>query len=446
MNDMLDEVIRSRRDLAHLAHHDSLTGLPNRVLFQAKSRQALADRPVNRRLAVLHVDLDDFKAVNETMGRSAGDAVLKAVAERLSTCLSGSDALARLSGDEFALLHLCDGARDATEFAARIAACLRRPMRIGAQQIETEASIGVALAPDDGVEPEDLLRNAELALGLAKSDGPGACRFFEPAMDARVQTRRRLETDLRKALAADEFELFYQPIVSLARNRVAGFEALIRWNHPERGLVSPVEFIPTAEEMGLIVPIGEWVLRRACQEASRWPADLKVAVNLSPMQFKNPRLDATVASALAESGLATRRLKLEITETALLTETEATLTMLHQIRKLGVRIGMDDFGTGYSSLAYLRRFPFDNVKIDRSFVTGLNRRDDCLAIVRAVAGLGRSLGIETTAEGVETEEELQVLRAEGCSNAQGYLFSRPKPASEIRRMIDAINGGLQRAA
>jgi predicted signal transduction protein with EAL and GGDEF domain len=308
------------------------------------------------------------------------------------------------------------------------------------------ASIGIALAPDDGDASDALLRAADMALYRAKSDGRGMFHFFEPDMDRRIQARRSLELDLRKAYQNGEFELYYQPLVNLERDEVSGFEALLRWRHPERGMIQPNEFIPLAEEIGLIVPIGEWVLRRACDEAATWPANIKIAVNLSPVQFRSRGLVQAVLSALAHSGLSAQRLELEITESVLLGETEANLATLHSLRALGASISMDDFGTGYSSLSYLRSFPFDKIKIDRSFVNEMMERADCVAIIRAVAGLGMSLGIATTAEGVETSAQLDCLRAEGCTEIQGYLVSPPRPASEVWQLLAASNARAMSAA
>jgi predicted signal transduction protein with EAL and GGDEF domain len=299
------------------------------------------------------------------------------------------------------------------------------------------ASIGIALAPGDGEAADVLLRNADMALYRAKAEGRGTSHFFEPEMDRRIQARRSLELDLRKAFVNGEFELFYQPLINLGTNEVSAFEALLRWHHPERGMISPAEFIPLAEEIGLIVPLGEWVLRQACMQAATWPCDIKVAVNLSPAQFRSRGVVQAVMSALAHSRLAPHRLELEITESVLLGETDANLATLHQLREIGARISMDDFGTGYSSLSYLRSFPFDKIKIDRSFVRDLVERPDCVAIIRAVTGLGASLGIATTAEGVETAEQLDRLRLEGCTEVQGFLFSPPRPASEIAGLMPA---------
>jgi predicted signal transduction protein with EAL and GGDEF domain len=308
------------------------------------------------------------------------------------------------------------------------------------------ASVGIALSPSDGKTSEDLMRSADMALYRAKSDGGGVHRFFERGMDLVAQKRRDMEVDLRRAFANGEFELHYQPLVDIGANRISGFESLLRWHHPEKGMISPAEFIPIAEDIGLIVSIGEWVLREACAEAAKWPDDVKVAVNLSAVQFRSRNLVQAVISALAHSGLSPLRLELEITESVFLAETEANLAILHQLREVGVRISMDDFGTGYSSLSYLRSFPFDKIKIDRSFVKDLAERPDCVAIVRAISGLGRSLNITTTAEGVETVDQLDWLRNEGCDEVQGFLFSAAKPASEIAALLSEFEGRASQAA
>ena len=418
---------------------DSLTGLPNRLRFGARLAEALArlDRRAEG-FAVLAVDLDRFKQVNDTLGHPVGDALLRKVAERLQTAVRPTDTVARFGGDEFAVLQ-GDVSSDesAAGLARRIVDLLGRAYVIEGQLINIGASVGVALALADGTDPATLIRNADLALYRAKLDGRGTFRFFEPEMDERVQARRRLELDLRRAVAAQEFELVYQPQKNLETDQILGCEALIRWRHPERGIVSPAEFIPLAEEIGLIGSIGEWVLRSACREAARWPDDLTVAVNLSPAQFGNGRIVATVASALAASGLDPRRLELEITEGLLLNDNAANVATLHALRDLGVRIAMDDFGTGYSSLSYLRSFPFDRIKIDRSFVSGGPSAGSCdaMAIVRAVASLGAALGMATVAEGVETAEQMERIRQEGCTDVQGYLISRPISATEIRALF-----------
>ena len=418
---------------------DPLTDLPNRVRFGARLAEALArlDRR-SESFAVLAVDLDRFKQVNDTLGHPVGDGLLRKVAERLKTALRPTDTVARFGGDEFAVIQ-GNVARDedAGVLARRIVDLLSRAYVIEGHLINVGASVGVTLAPADGTDPTALIRNADLALYRAKLDGRNTFRFFEPEMDVRVQARRRLELDLRRASAAQEFELVYQPQLNLQTDQIVGCEALIRWRHPERGLVSPADFIPLAEEIGLIGPIGEWVLRTACREAARWPGELTVAVNLSPAQFRNGKLVATVASALAGSGLAPRRLEVEITEGLLLTDSAANIGMLHALRDLGVRIAMDDFGTGYSSLNYLRSFPFDRIKIDRSFVSGdpAAGAGNGMAIVRAVASLGAALGIATVAEGVETAEQMDRIRQEGCTDVQGYLISRPVSADAIRDLF-----------
>ncbi len=418
--------------IIHMARHNALTNLPNRVLLKDKMEQALSR---GDDLAVMFLDLDRFKSVNDSLGHSVGDALLCAVTERLQRVVRGGDTVARLGGDEFAIVQSDAGPTEASELAARIIDTLVDPFDVHGHQVIIGTSIGIAMAPADGNEPDQLLRNADMALYRAKAEGRGTFHFFQADMDAQMQERRRLELDLRKALLADQFELYYQPLVDVASGEVSGFEALLRWNHPERSVVTPDAFIPVAEEIGLIVPLGDWVLKRACRDAATWPSHLTVAVNLSAVQFRNPALALSVVSALGQAGLAASRLELEITETVLLQDDRAVLDALHQFRDLGVRICMDDFGTGYSSLSYLRSFPFDKIKIDRSFIRELGKENDCIAIIRAVMGLGRSLGMITTAEGVETEQQLEILKAEGCMQVQGYLFSRPKPAGEIPALL-----------
>jgi diguanylate cyclase (GGDEF)-like protein len=428
--------------IMHMARHDALTGLPNRVLFRDKMEQALRR---GEKLAVMFLDLDRFKSVNDSLGHSVGDALLCAVTERLQRVVRGVDTVARLGGDEFAIVQSNVRPTDTSELAAKIIETIQEPFEVLGHQMVIGTSIGIAMAPADGNEPDQLLRNADMALYRAKANGRGNYHFFQPEMDAQMQERRRLELDLHKALVADQFELYYQPLVQLSNNEVCGFEALIRWNHPERGLVGPDQFIPVAEEIGLIVPLGEWVLRRACRDAVAWPTNLSVAVNLSAAQFRNPMLPLSVVSALGQSGLSASRLELEITESVLLQDDRTVLDTLHQIRDLGVRISMDDFGTGYSSLSYLRSFPFDKIKIDRSFISELGKANDCVAIIRAVTRLGASLGMITTAEGVETEEQLEILRAEGCVQVQGYLFSKPKPLAEIPAMLKRLTPWVRAA-
>jgi diguanylate cyclase (GGDEF)-like protein/PAS domain S-box-containing protein len=417
--------------IAYMARHDSLTGLPNRIHFREHLERAVYNVDRTGTFAVLCLDLDHFKVINDTLGHQGGDQLLQVAAERLRGALRGTDVIARFGGDEFAVLQLVkDQPGAATALARRLVEVMRAPVPIGDQQMPVGVSIGISLAPADGVEPDQLLKNADMALYRAKADGRGTYRFFEPAMDARMQARRALELDLRQAVATEAFELHYQPIVNVERDEVSGFEALIRWMHPLRGSIPPLEFIPLAEETGLIVPIGQWVLHEACTQAVQWPEHLHVAVNLSPAQFKSTNLVATVMGALSMSGLAPQRLELEITESVLLQDSDATLATLHRLRDLGVAIAMDDFGTGYSSLSYLRKFPFDKIKIDQSFIRDLADGGDSLAIVRAVTGLGSSLGIATIAEGVETAEQFKRLKAEGCTAVQGFYFGAPKPAAE----------------
>jgi diguanylate cyclase (GGDEF)-like protein/PAS domain S-box-containing protein len=422
--------------ISYMANHDALTDLPNRVLFHEQLAQALASMKREESLAVFCLDIDNFKSVNDTLGHPVGDVLLREAAGRLRQCIREGDVVARLGGDEFAIVG--QGASqpsDATVLAKRLIDVIGAPYDLDGQQVVVGLSVGIAVAPSDGTDPRQLLRNADMALYRAKLDGRSIYRFFEPTMDASMQARRTLELDLRKALANREFELFYQPFVNIRTGEISGFEALIRWPHPQRGMVLPLDFIPLAEETGLIVPIGEWVLREACTEAARWPPHLKVAANLSPIQFKSKTLMPAVMTAIATSGLSPNRLELEITESVLLQDGEATLALLHQLRDLGIRISMDDFGTGYSSLSYLRKFPFDKIKIDQSFIRDMAGRRDNLAIVRAIIAMGASLGIATTAEGVETREQLEQLRAEDCTEAQGYFFSPPKPATEINEML-----------
>ena len=430
--------------IAHMAHHDGLTNLANRELFQERLKEALEG---DKAIAVLCVDLDLFKNVNDSLGHPIGDRLLKLVAERLRSQVRGNNLAARLGGDEFAIILSSDvSPNETSDFAAKLIKMLSAAYEIDGNEVIIGASIGIALSPGDGDTSEELMRNADLALYRAKEDGGGVHRFFEREMDRQAQKRRDMELDLRRAFANGEFELHYQPLVDIATDRISGFESLLRWRHPDKGMISPAEFIPVAEDIGLIVAIGEWVLREACSEAVKWPADVKVAVNLSPVQFRSRNLVQVVVSALANSGLSPKRLELEITESLFLAETEANLAILHQLRELGVSISMDDFGTGYSSLSYLRSFPFDKIKIDRSFVKDLAQRSDCVAIVRAISGLGRSLNITTTAEGVETMDQLDWLRAEGCNQVQGFLFSAAKPASEIEQLLFRFGARASKAA
>ena len=424
----------------YLAYHDSLTGLGNRLLFKEQLEEALKDLSVTPHpLAVLFLDLDGFKAVNDTLGHSIGDSLLKSVAIKLRDLLPRTDRIARLGGDEFAILQIAASQpASSIALAEKIIEIVGHPCSIEGYDVTVGASVGIAVAHPGEMNAEGFLKSADLAMYSAKSDGRGTYRMFDPEMDAVVQTRRLLERDMRTALAQDGFRLFYQPLVNLQTKKVTTFEALMRWEHPERGNIRPSEFIPVAEEMGLIVQLGEWALREACAEAVGWPDGICVSVNLSPLQFAKGNLVSTVMSALASSGLPASRLELEITESILLEKSERNLAILNQLREFGVRISMDDFGTGYSSIGYLRSFPFDKIKIDQSFVRDLLVDEGSLAIVRAIAGLGVSFGMTTTAEGVETEEQMRRLNLEGCIEVQGFLFSKPVPANEIIKLLGSL--------
>jgi diguanylate cyclase (GGDEF)-like protein/PAS domain S-box-containing protein len=435
----ITELRRAEARLAHVAMHDSLTDLPNRTLLRQRLAEALL--PTHRfggRLAVLVLDLDRFKDVNDTVGHPVGDALLKRMADRLLAIVGKTETVARLGGDEFAIIKSAsDPAAEASEIAQAIHEAMAEPFALGEHHAVVATSIGIAVAPGDGGTADELLKNADLALYRAKSDGRGQSRFFEPEMDQRMQARLLLERYLRDALVEGQFQLFYQPLVNLESDQVVACEALLRWDHPVRGSVPPAEFVPLAEDTGLIVPISEWILRQACEEAARWPERIKVAVNISPVHLHAGGLVQTVVTALAAAGLPASRLELEITETALLQNSKEALSTLTRLHDLGVRLALDDFGTGYSSLSYLRRYPFDKIKIDRSFIADLGSGNhDSLAIVRSLTRLGASLGMATTAEGVETEEQLAVVRAEGVTEMQGYHFSPPRPAAEIRALLE----------
>ncbi|WP_278075608.1 EAL domain-containing protein [Mesorhizobium sp. WSM4884] len=431
---------RSEARISHMARHDGLTDLPNRILFRERAEEALAE--MERRdgkAAFLCLDLDHFKMVNDTLGHPIGDALLKEVASRLRQVVGEDDTVARLGGDEFVIIQREAGQPvEATALAQRVIDALSAPYVVDGHGVVISASVGISIAPNDSRNADQLLKNGDMALYRAKAEGRGTYRFFEPEMDARMQARRFLELDLREALVRGQFEIYYQPLLNLGRGEVSCFEALLRWHHPTRGIVSPAEFIALAEEIGLIVPIGEWVIKQACLDAARWPDGIKVAVNLSPTQFRSSRLLSTIVEALDVSGLPPSQLELEITETVLLANTQATLAMLQHIHMLGVHIAMDDFGTGYSSLSYLRSFPFDKIKIDQSFVKDANDVDSSVAIIRAVTSLGSSLGMQTTAEGIETAEQLERVRTEGCTEAQGFLLSRPLPARDIPAMLERV--------
>ena len=428
---------RSEERIAHMARHDALTDLPNRVLLLEQLNHEIKRVKRGECLAVLCLDLDQFKSVNDALGHHIGDELLKLVGERLRGCTRELDIVARMGGDEFAIIMTqMDQAADAATLAKRIRDSVIRPYQVEGHQIVTDISIGISVAPMDAVESDELLRNADMALYDAKADGRGTFRFFEPEMNTRMKVRRELEMDLRKALASEQFQLYYQPLVVLETNEVNGFEALLRWNHPARGLVSPVDFIPIAEETGLIVPLGEWVLKAACAEAVNWPEHIKVAVNLSPAQLNSRDLVSMVTATLHESGMPPRKLQLEITESVLLQNTFTTLATLHELRKMGVQIALDDFGTGYSSLSYLRSFPFDKIKIDRSFIQDLSNGAEPLAIVNAVAGLAKCLNMTSTAEGVETQQQMEVLQAIGCTTT-----SRPLRGGMDSAGASTVDGG-----
>jgi diguanylate cyclase (GGDEF)-like protein len=433
--------------IAFLAHNDPLTGLPNRVLFQDRIQQALAmlDRDVG--FAVLCLDLDRFKVVNDTLGHPVGDILLRKVAERLRSCVRDGDTVARLGGDEFAiiLLRMTDPAA-VDKFAARIIETVSASYDIDGHQLNIGTSIGIALAPEDGANASVLLKNADTALYGAKANGRGTSCFYEDSMNVALQRRREIEVGLRQAIAQDEFQLYYQPLVDARTRRVSGFEALVRWQHPQHGMIAADSFIPVAESSGLIGAIGGWVLKRACIDATNWPGDIKIAVNLSPSQFKEKDIVGSVRDALAASGLAAKRLELEITESVLLNNSQSVLRILREIKEFGVEIAMDDFGTGYSSLSYLRSFPFDKVKIDQSFIRDLPADTNALAIVRAIVGLSFTFGMSVTAEGVETDAQAEQLESERCTQLQGYLFSRAVPAREVLPLIASLTAQSRQLA
>ena len=433
----IEERRRSEAQMQHMAHHDALTGLANRVLFHDRLSQALERAQRNGgSVAVLCLDLDHFKEINDTLGHPAGDALLRLVAQRLSATVRGVDTVARLGGDEFAIIQADVTSPESVGLLAeRLLQLFEEEFDLGGTATHTASSIGAAIYPQHGASADDLLKAADIALYRAKADGRGTFRLFENGMSEVVEERRGFEQDLRRALGNNEFELHYQPLVSLETKTVLACEALLRWRHPVRGLVSPVDFIPVAENIGIIVEIGEWVLKTACAEAAHWPPEIKVAVNLSPVQFTKPGLVECVARALSDAHLEPTRLELEITESLLLGNTEPVLDTLAELKSLGIEIAMDDFGTGYSSLGYLRKFAFDKIKVDRSFVSDLGASKESAAIVRAVVGLAAGLGMATLAEGVETEAQIDSLIAEGCSQAQGYYFSRPRPAADIRAVL-----------
>ena len=427
---------RAEKQITHLAHYDVLTDLPNRALFRSRLEQELERTKRGEQLAVLYIDIDEFKSVNDSLGHPAGDELLKAVASRLQACVRETDFVARLGGDEFAIVQTgIEQPDNVVDLVKRIYASIREPYECLGHLVATDASIGIALAPNDGSDLDQLLKSADLAMYAAKADGRRTYRFFEPDMDARVKARRILELDIRQAIAERSFELHYQPVIDCETGSIAGCEALLRWNHPVRGMISPAEFIPVAEETGLICEIGDWVITTACAEATNWPSQVKLAVNVSPVQFRSHGFSLKVANALAVTGLSANRLELEITEAVLIRDDEAALAMLQHLRALGVRIALDDFGTGYSSLSYLQRFPFDKIKIDRCFVNDIAGTQGSSTIVQAVINIAKARDMTTTAEGVETEAQRQALIAFGCTEMQGYLFSPARPVAEIRELL-----------
>ncbi|MGJ5175301.1 bifunctional diguanylate cyclase/phosphodiesterase [Bradyrhizobium oligotrophicum] len=421
--------------IAHLAHFDALTELPNRVLFRERIDQELERARHGTFFALLYIDVDEFKGINDSLGHHVGDELLKTIAQRIRSCLAPEDMVARLGGDEFAVLLTTVADQDEVIVAATgILEAIRKPYRCLGHQLSTDASIGIALAPQDGTERDQLTKNADLAMYAAKAGGRHTFRFFEPSMDESARARLQLQQDLRRAIAEDQFELHYQPLLGFSENIMTGCEALLRWRHPERGMVPPLDFIPLAEDTGLINEIGDWVMRTACAEAAGWPADIRIAVNVSPVQLKSPTLALRIASALSAAGLSPQRLEIEITEAVLISDDDVALGVLHRLHDMGVRIALDDFGTGYSSLSYLKRFPFDKIKIDRCFVSDLGAGSSS-AIVQAVVSIAAASNMTTTAEGVETGAQQTALRQLGCTEMQGYLFSAPKPAAELRKLF-----------
>jgi diguanylate cyclase (GGDEF)-like protein len=429
------ELYNMQAELTHLAYHDPLTGLPNRTLFYQRIGNAFVEIDTNGGFAVLALDLDGFKPINDTLGHATGDALLRQFAARIGQAIGPNDSVARMGGDEFVLLHLGGDEESALDLAHRITELCHIPFDFDGQVVSISVGVGIARAPADGADTDTLLKNADLALYSAKRERHGMVRRFAPELGTAAANRRQLEADLRRALANGEFELHYQPILDLRKGSFAGFEALIRWNHPERGLVSPAEFIPVAEETGLIIQIGEWALREAFSEASGWPDELRIAVNVSTIQLRRGNLVSAVVNALATAGLPPSRAEIEITESVFLEQSEQSLHALRQLRSMGTRVALDDFGTGYSALSYLTAFPFDKIKIDGSFVRAIDNSDGAATIVAAVSEIASHFNMSTTAEGIETAEQLKAVHAAGYDEAQGYLISRPLNREAVRRLL-----------
>ncbi|ACP21611.1 conserved hypothetical protein (plasmid) [Sinorhizobium fredii NGR234] len=434
------ERLLAQKQIHHMARHDALTGLPNRQFLREEFERLSDQIAAGTRIAILCLDLDGFKAVNDAYGRATGDLLLRRVAERLQNCLRQSDILCRLGGDEFVVLRVgINSNAEARLLAQQLIDVIEAPYELAGTHVDLGVIVGLAAAPKGDQPVDELIKAADVALDRAKSGGRGTYVQYEPEMDAHLQAVQQMRVSLRQALANGDLEVHYQPLVDLHTGKITTFEALARWPHPERDQVSPAEFIPVAEETGLIGSLGEWILRQACTEALKWPPHVSVAVNLSPLQFRNQGLAATVGDILEETGLEASRLQLEITESVLLDDCDGNLQILKAIRRLGVKIAIDDFGTGFSSLGYLRTFPFDKIKVDRSFITDLPDGRESLAIVRAVAAIGRSLGIVTTVEGVERQRQFDVIKAEGFDEAQGYLIARPLPAEQATKLAHSAH-------
>lgn len=439
-NGMIDAIVEREEKISHIALHDTLTGLPNRKYYRDQLDYTLKRKADSDLLAVFYLDLDNFKSVNDTLGHPMGDALLKQVAVRMENAVDGN-LIARLGGDEFAVI--VDNVKSPaaiTTIAEQLTHAFAESFHIDGHVLPTATSIGIAVAPQDGHTAEELMKNADLALYRAKQEGKGCYHFFEQEMDELARKRRETEIDLKTAIEKGQFELHYQPLFNTEQQRINGFEALIRWNHPERGMISPLDFIPLAEETGLIVQIGEWVIKEACNQAAKWPEHLRIAINVSPVQFRTKGLNSVLLQALGQSGLAPGRLELEITESLLIENVAETLTALHSLREIGIRVALDDFGTGYSSLSYLRSFPFDKIKIDRSFVVDILSDKGSAAIIQAITGLAAALDMDTIAEGVEIDEQVDMLVKNGCKNIQGFLLSRPVPIGEVDTLIEKLSG------